>query len=72
MRSSTVNLTIYGDDYSELVFNSELALSEFFKIDKEELIHYANYELIILENLEMGSDSSYVAELIAKVKNDRK
>jgi hypothetical protein len=72
MRSATFKLTIYGDDYHELVEIAEKLISNFLNIEIEEISRYANYELLIIENTNMGDDSLYEADVTVRIKDDRK
>lgn len=68
MKTSTVKLTVYGDTYSELSEAAENSLINFLQVDLDDLDKYAQYELLITENLDMGSDSAYVADVVARIK----
>lgn len=72
MRSANLKLTAYGDDYQELVETAEKLISNFLNIEIEEISRYANYELLIIENTNMGDDSTYEADIMVRIKDDRK
>jgi hypothetical protein len=40
----------------------------FLQVDLEDLDKYAQYELLVTENIDMGSDSAYIAEVVARIK----
>jgi hypothetical protein len=68
MRTSTVKLTVYGDTFLELSEAAEMSLINFLQVDLDDLDKYAQYELLVTENIDMGSDSAYVAEVVARIK----
>lgn len=72
MRSSTLILNIYGDNYQELVDNAEKMISNFLDLDIDEISRYAKYELLITDNTNMGNDATYEAEVTVRIKDDRK
>lgn len=72
MRSATLRLQVYGDSYDELIEATETQISNFLDIEVSDIQRYANYELIISDNSNMGSDASYEADVIVRIKDDRK
>jgi hypothetical protein len=68
MRTSTVKLTVYGDTFLELSEAAEMSLINFLQVDLKDLDKYAQYELLVTENIDMGSDSAYIAEVVARIK----
>jgi hypothetical protein len=72
MTSSTLKLTVYGEKYEELIQAAENLISDFLEVEISEISRYANYELLITENTNMGSDTSYEAELTVRIKDARK
>jgi hypothetical protein len=72
MRSATLKLTTYGDDYHELVETAEKLISNFLNVEVEDINRYANYELLIIDNTNMGNDATYEADITVRIKDDRK
>jgi hypothetical protein len=68
MKSVTLNIVIRGDTYSELIYLAEQYLSDFLEIDIEEIEKIVQYELLVSEDLEEDTETSYTAKLIAKIK----
>lgn len=72
--TTTVKLKVSGSNHSELLFAAENALSEFFEIPISEVSSKVSYELIVSEQQEIvdfDDEDLYIAEVIAKVKDDR-
>jgi hypothetical protein len=72
MTSSTLKLTVYGENYEELIQAAENLISDFLEIEINEISRYTNYELLVTENTNMSSDTSYEAELTVRIKYARK
>ena len=72
MTSSTLKLTVYGEKYEQLIQAAENLISDFLEVEISEISRYANYELLITENTNMCSDTSYEAELTVRIKDARK
>lgn len=68
MKSVTLNIIIRGDTYAELIYLAEQYLSDFLEIDIEEIEKLVQYELIVSEDLEEDTETSYMAKLVAKIK----
>lgn len=73
MVSTTVRLKISGSNYYELLLEAEKILSEFFCIDRDELNSKISYEILAKEQdeiVDFEDEDLYIAEVIAKVKDD--
>lgn len=70
MSSSTINLYVYADTYSDIIDRAEVVLCEFLKIDSLKMSN-VQYELFVRPsdpNNAAAGDHSYTAEVIARVK----
>ena len=71
MKSVVLNLEIRGDSYADLIYMAEECLSNFLEVDIDEISRYVQYELQVLEDLDEETETKYVAELIARIKDGK-
>lgn len=60
---------VYADSHDELIENAELRISDFFQVDVEDVKNKFNYELDVVENTDMTSDSEYEATVTVRGRN---
>jgi hypothetical protein len=78
MKSATLKIYIYGNTYEELTRKAKTEISNFLRseddleFEENESLDLSessiNYEMIVSKQ-ENGKESTYVAEVIAKIKN---
>jgi hypothetical protein len=71
MISTTVKISVAGQNYEELLDRAKYSLSNFFDMPIEEINSKVNIEIIVTDctNSLDFDDEDYVAEVIAKVRN---
>jgi hypothetical protein len=77
--STTFKFEVFGDSHEELREKAEALIANFLRTEdepdfepEEYLVSYSvNYEMMVSENQDMSSDSSYTAEVIARMKHGR-
>ena len=72
MANFTVKLSVSGQDYTEIVKEAKIALSNFFDIPVEEVQKRLYYEIIaseLEEFLNFDEENMYKATVVAKVKD---
>lgn len=72
MSATTFKATVYGDSFDELEEKAEEEIASLFQVPIEEVSTIANYELLVSRDEDMGADFDYKADLIARIKNDRR
>lgn len=72
MSASTLKVTVYGDSFDELQEKAEDEICSLLQIDPSEVEKIANYELLVSRDDDMGADFTYRAEVIARIRHDRR
>lgn len=82
MKSITLNFTVQGDNYEELLQKAEVSISKFLGTEDEEDDFFdddsipesfknVNYELVVTQTEGLSAEYQYSAQVIAKVKDVR-
>lgn len=71
MISTTVKISVSGQNYEELLDKAKTSLSNFFDMSTGDIDSKVNIEIIVTDctNSLDFDDEDYVAEVIAKVRN---
>lgn len=70
--TTTFKTTVYGDSFDEVEEKAEEEIASLLQIPIEEVSGVSNYELLVSRDDDMGADFTYRAEVIARIKNDRR
>jgi hypothetical protein len=72
MISTTVKISVSGQNYDDLVCKAKSALSNFFDIPEEDIESKINIEIIVTDftNSLDFEDEDYVAEVVAKARKN--
>ena len=63
---TTLKFTVYVDSHDELMEVAEHRISDFFQLDIEDVKSKFNYEISVVENVEMSADNDYEATVIVR------
>ena len=63
---TTLKFTVYADSHDELMEVAEHRISDFFQINIEDIKSKFNYEISVVENVEMSADNDYEATVIVR------
>jgi hypothetical protein len=63
---TSLKFTVYADSHDELVKIAEHRISDFFQIDVEDVKSKFNYEISVVENVDMSADNDYEATIIVR------
>jgi hypothetical protein len=63
---TTLKFTVYADSHDELIETAEHRISDFFQINIEDVKSKFNYEVNVVENLDMSADNEYEATIIVR------
>lgn len=69
MISTSIEFTVSGSTYEEIVQKVKEYLAEFLDIDVSDVERKANIEINISDTVESLDEDNYSAEVIAQVKN---
>jgi hypothetical protein len=63
------HIFVSGDDYEEISLAAEKRISEFFNVNVSDVKKKFNYELLVKETEDMGSESFYQAQVVVKTRD---
>jgi hypothetical protein len=69
---TTFKVSVYGDSFEELQDKAEDEIASLLQIDLEDVSQKANYELLVSRDDDMGADFTYKAEVIARIRHERR
>jgi hypothetical protein len=72
MSATTFKAVVYGDSFDELQEKAEDEIASLLQIDISDVEKLANYELLVSRDDDMGADFTYKAEVIARIRHDRR
>jgi hypothetical protein len=63
---TTLKFNVYADSHDELIETAEHRISDFFQINIEDVKSKFNYEVNVVENLDMSADNEYEATIVVR------
>jgi len=63
---TSLKFTVYADSHDELIEIAEHRISDFFQIDVEDVKSKFNYEINVVENVDVSADNDYEATIIVR------